>query len=179
MLRSVIRSKRLVNERVSDCRGGERGLKARVGLIGSFARPIEGPFGVLPRGNLMVRNGPIVTIDLGKANDSCLRIAPVSWRQLERPHLPIAAAAMPQHHRRLTAYHVRNAATANGRKSSSPAAIRTKTSGHNGVIKYGGFGLGQKCLSFVHGHPRELPAITFRLLAAGTTLSQPQQRDRP
>ena len=36
----------------------------------------------------------------------------------------------------LSALHVRNAATANGCKSSSPAASRTKTSGQNVVIEY-------------------------------------------
>jgi len=68
-----------------------------------------------------------------------------------------------------------------------PAVIKllitaAEAGGHNTSntrIENGGFGLGQKCLSFVHGHPREEPAITFRLLAAGTTLSQPQQRERP
>lgn len=57
----------------------------------------------------------------------------------------------------LSVHNVDHAATANGRKSPSPTANQTKTSGQNVMLKYGRFCPGQKRPCFVRGERREEP----------------------
>jgi hypothetical protein len=58
-------------------------------------------------------------------------------------------------------------------------SVRTKTSGHNKVAKYGEFGPGQKRLSFDHGGHQEEASSDIQATRSMETLSQVQQRVRP